>query len=111
VLNTVDAALGELLEERRLVLPKSITARQFMQMVMRGEIEPSPKQFNAAKALIEYEEPKLSAVAVGHVDGNSFAQALEKSPSAKDRQSKKVRRSHGCLVYHDHIWLTKSSLC
>jgi len=38
-------------------------------MVMRGEIEPEPKQINAAKVLIEYEEPKLSAVAVGHMDG------------------------------------------
>jgi hypothetical protein len=63
----------------RLVLPKDITARQFMQMVMRGEIDPAPKQFNAAKALIEYEEPKLSAVAVGHLDQNSFAAALDRA--------------------------------
>jgi hypothetical protein len=54
-------------------LPEGCTARQFMQMVMRAEIEPTPKQFNTAKALIEYEEPKLSAVAVGHMDGTSFA--------------------------------------
>jgi hypothetical protein len=33
---------------------------------------------NAAKVLIEYEEPRLSAVAVGHLDQNSFAQALER---------------------------------
>ena len=45
---------------------------------MRGEIDPPPKQINAAKVLIEYEEPRLSAVAVGHLDGNSFAQALER---------------------------------
>jgi len=49
-----------------------------MQMVMRAEIEPTPKQFNTAKARIEYEEPKLSAVAVGHMDGTSFAAALER---------------------------------
>src|SRR5262249_49116408 len=54
------------------------TARQFLRMVMRGEIDPEPKQLNAAKVLIEYEEPRLSAVAVGHLDGNSFAQALER---------------------------------
>src|SRR5262249_32450863 len=47
------------------------------QMVMRGELEPTPRQMSAAKALIEY-EPKLSAVAVGHMDGTSFAAALER---------------------------------
>jgi len=61
-----------------LTLPKGTTARQFMQMVMRGEIEPTHKQFIAARELIAYEEPKLSAVAVGHIDGTSFAQALER---------------------------------
>ena len=66
-------------QSENVVLPKGITARQFMQMVMRGEIDPEPKQFNAAKVLIEYEEPRLSAVAVGHMDGTSFAQALERA--------------------------------
>jgi hypothetical protein len=66
-------------QSETVALPKDTTARQFMQMVMRGELEPTPKQFSAAKALIEYEEPKLSAVAVGHMDGTSFAQALERA--------------------------------
>ena len=48
-------------------------------MVMRGEIDPEPKQMNAAKVLIEHEEPRLSAVAVGHMDGTSFAAALERA--------------------------------
>src|SRR5262249_17318977 len=79
---------AELIEERQrrvdemngvCPLPKDTTARQFMQMVMRGELEPTPRQMSAAKALIEYEEPKLSAVAVGHMDGTSFAAALERA--------------------------------
>ena len=65
-------------EELEQSLPEGTTARQFLQMVMRGEIDPPPKQINAAKVLIEYEEPKLSAVAVGHMDGTSFAAALER---------------------------------
>src|SRR5215469_6157875 len=78
---------AELIEERQrrvdemnglVVVPKGTTARQFMQMVMRGEIDPEPKQFYAAKVLID-EEPRLSAVAVGHMDGTSFAQALERA--------------------------------
>ena len=59
--------------------PKGTTARQFLQMVMRGEIDPIPKQFNAAKVLIEYQEAKLSAVALGHFDGQDFASALERA--------------------------------
>jgi hypothetical protein len=78
---------AELIEERQRrvdemngvgVLPKGTTARQFLQMVMRGELEPTHKQFIAAKVLIEYEEPKLSAVAVGHMDGTSFAAQLDR---------------------------------
>ena len=46
---------------------------------MRGEVELTPRQHNAAKILIEYQEPRLSAVAVGHMDGTSFAQALERA--------------------------------
>ena len=77
---------AELIEERQRrvdemngigVLPAGTTARQFMQMVMRGEIDPEPKQFNAAKVLIEYEEAKRSTVAVGHFDGKTFAEVLE----------------------------------
>jgi hypothetical protein len=34
---------------------------------------------NAAKVLIEFEEAKLSAVAVGHMDGTDFAAALERA--------------------------------
>ena len=75
----VDAALGELLEEQKAALPKDITARQFLQMVMRGEIDPPPKQVNAAKVLIEYEEAKLSALAVSQIPANDFAAALERA--------------------------------
>jgi hypothetical protein len=73
----VDLSVRVVEEEQSL--PEGVTARQFLQMVMRGEIDPEPKQMNAAKVLIEYEEPKLSAVAVGHMDGISFAQALERA--------------------------------
>jgi hypothetical protein len=66
-------------EELEQSLPEGITARQFLGMVMRGEIDPPPKQINAAKVLIEYEEAKLSAVAIGHLDQNSFAQALDRA--------------------------------
>jgi hypothetical protein len=74
----VDLTARIIREDEEPTLPEGCTARQFMQMVMRGELEPTPRQMSAAKALIEYEEPKLSAVAVGHMDETSFAAALER---------------------------------
>ena len=44
----------------------------------RGEVELSPQQFNAAKVCLEYEQPKLTAVAIGHMDQSSFAAQLER---------------------------------
>jgi hypothetical protein len=60
-------------------LPAGCTARQFLQLVMRGEIDPPPKQINAAKVLIEYEEAKLTAVAMGHFDKSDFASMLDRA--------------------------------
>ena len=74
----VDLSARIIGEDEERVLPEGCTARQFLQMVMRGEIDPLPKQMNAAKVFIEYEEAKLSAVAVGHMDGTSFAAQLER---------------------------------
>jgi hypothetical protein len=58
---------------------RSSTFGQRGPMVMRGEIDPEPRQMNAAKVLIEYEEPKLSAVGVAHMDGKDFASQLERA--------------------------------
>src|SRR5262249_17820366 len=65
-------------QSQSATLPEGTTARQFLRMVMRGEIDPEPRQVNAAKVLIEYEEAKLSATAIAHFDGQTFAQALER---------------------------------
>jgi hypothetical protein len=39
----------------------------------------TPQQFRAAKELLPYEQPKLTAVALGHFDGTWFAAALERA--------------------------------
>jgi hypothetical protein len=79
---------AELIEERQrrvdemngmVALPKGTTARQALEMEMRGEVELTPRQHNAAKILIEYQEPRLSAVAVGHMDESSFAHMLDRA--------------------------------
>jgi len=66
-------------QSETVALPCDVTAKQLLQMVYRGELELSPQQFNAAKVCLEYEQPKLTAVAVGHLDQSSFAQTLERA--------------------------------
>ena len=68
----VDLSARIIREHEEATLPEGTTARQFLPMVMRGEIDPEPRQMNAAKVLIEYEEPKLSAVGVAHMDGQGL---------------------------------------
>ena len=53
----LDAVLDRLEQQsEEVALPEGTTARQFLGMVMRGEIDPPSKQINAARVLIEYEE-------------------------------------------------------
>jgi|SRR5215471_18769619 len=66
-------------EEPEPTLPENMTAKQALELEMRGQIKLSPSQFRAAKELLPYEQPKLTAVALGHFDGTSFAAALERA--------------------------------
>jgi len=72
------------MEERKLgvqlmVLPAGTTAKQALEMVYRGEIVLSPQQMRAAIECLQFENPKVSAVAVTHMDGQDFASALERA--------------------------------
>jgi len=60
-------------------LPKDIGAKRLLQMAYRGEIKLSAQQMRAAIEVLPFEEPKLSAVAVGHLTGQDFAAALERA--------------------------------
>jgi len=66
-------------EETELALPADVTAKQALQMELRGEVKLTPSQFRAAKELLPYENIKLTVAAQAHMDGNSFAQALERA--------------------------------
>jgi len=60
-------------------LPDDMTAKQALELEMRGRIKLTPSQFRAAKELLPYEQPKLTAVAIGHFDGQDFASQLERA--------------------------------
>ena len=60
------------------MLPEGTTAKQALEMVYRGLIELTPQQMRAAIELLPYENPKLSATAIATMDGQTFAEALER---------------------------------
>ena len=77
----LDAVLARM-EQQEMdepTLPAGCTAKEALQMELRGEVKLTPSQFRAAKELLPYENPKLTAVAIGHMDQSSFAAALERA--------------------------------
>jgi hypothetical protein len=71
--------VDELIERNWSMIPEGIRAKELLQMVYRGLIQLTPQQMRAAEKCLEFEEPKVSAVAVGHFDGKDFATQLEKA--------------------------------
>ena len=66
-------------DEKNIVLPEGTTAKQALEMVYRGLIVLSPQQFRAAVECLQFEVPKVSAVAISHMNGNDFASALDRA--------------------------------
>ena len=57
----------------------TITALELLQLGYRGKIKLTPLQVRCAEAALPCETPKLSATAVATMDGQSFAEALERA--------------------------------
>ena len=76
----INAGTAGILEQEmgEPMLPDDMTAKQALELEMRGRIKLTPSQFRAAKELLPYENPKLTAVATVNVDQN-FAVALERA--------------------------------
>jgi len=52
---------------------------------MRGEVKLSPQQMRAMVELLPFHTPKLSSVAIGTLDGTTFAERLERAVERSDR--------------------------
>ena len=76
----INAGTAGILEQEmgEPMLPDDMTAKQALELEMRGRIKLTPSQFRAAKELLPYENPKLTAVATVNIDQN-FAVALERA--------------------------------
>jgi hypothetical protein len=64
---------------------KTPNALEYLQSVYRNPAEPEGKRMRAAIESLPYENPRMSAVAVGYLDGNTFAEKLERAIRASDR--------------------------
>ncbi len=66
-------------EPKQPVIPKGITAPELAEMVMRGEVKLTAQQMRAMIELLPFHAPKLTAVAIGTLDGTTFAERLERA--------------------------------
>jgi hypothetical protein len=65
-----------------------IKALAYLQSIYRNPMEATPTRMRAAIECLPFENPKLSATAIATMDGQSFAEALDRC----------IARSHGPLI-------------
>jgi len=56
-----------------------IRALEYLQSIYRDPMEATPARMRAAIESLPYENPKVSAIAISHMNGNDFASALERA--------------------------------
>ena len=82
MLATVDAALAEL--EQEPAVPEGETSLQLLQAIYRDKRQPLNVRVRCAIESLPFEVPKLSATAVAAIDGQTFAEALERATARSD---------------------------
>jgi hypothetical protein len=73
---TVERALAELEEE--LVAPEGETSLKLLQAIYRDKQQPLNVRVRCAIEALPFEVPKLSATAIATMDGQTFAEALDR---------------------------------
>jgi hypothetical protein len=78
-MDAVDEVLNRIEQQKEEPeLPEGIRALELLQLAYRGKIKLTPQQARCAIESLPYETPKLSATAIATMDGQSFADALER---------------------------------
>ena len=64
---------------------KTVNALEYLQSIYRNPTEDTPKRMRAAIESLPYENPKITAVAVGHLTSEDFYNRLERAIEASNR--------------------------
>jgi len=69
-------------EERE---PDRVNSLEYLQRIYRDPAQPTSVRMRAAIEALAFENPRMSAVSVGYLDGNTFAEKLERAICASER--------------------------
>jgi hypothetical protein len=65
--------------------PERVNSLEYLQRIYRDPTQPTPVRMRAAIEALQFENPKMSAVSVGYLDGNTFAEKLERAIRASEK--------------------------
>src|SRR5215831_4781099 len=83
-MSKVRAVLDQIEAEQRQstdcdAIPNNIPLTELAEQVVRGKVKLSPPQLRMLIELLPFHLPKLSAVGVGFLDSNTFAERLDRA--------------------------------
>ena len=79
MVDAVDEVLNRIEQQKvEPALPEGIMALPLLQMAYRGKVKLTPQQARCAIEALPYENPRVSAVAVSHMNSEDFATALDR---------------------------------
>jgi hypothetical protein len=95
MLNQIDAALDRLVEEAEereglIELAPGEASLALLQKVYRSPRQPMSTRLRAAIEALPFEQPKLSAIGFGSLDGTDFASRLERAILRSGKSVKQI---------------------
>jgi hypothetical protein len=77
--------------------PERVNSLEYLQRIYRDPTQPTPVRMRAAIEALSFENPKLSAVGVGYIHNDTFAQRLDRAIL----RSEAAKLIEGCVVEDD----------
>jgi hypothetical protein len=68
-------------EERE---PESVNSLEYLQRIYRDPTQPTPVRMRAAIEALAFENPRMSAVGIGYLTNDTFAERLERAIRASN---------------------------
>jgi hypothetical protein len=65
--------------------PEKVNSLEYLQRIYRDPAQPTSVRMGAAIEALSFENPKLSAVGIGTLDGSTFAEKLDRAIAASEK--------------------------